>query len=89
MTAWSLASLVARQRQSQRARPSEGAGNAVPGAAPAVAAGAAAAAGPLVVAVGVDEPVELSERERRWPLVFLWPRVFRHLRDRNRKGRAS
>ena len=31
------------------------------------------------------EPVELSERERRWPLIFLWPRVLRHLRDRKRK----
>ncbi len=35
------------------------------------------------------EPLELSERERRWPLIFLWPRIFRYLRDRNRKGRAS
>ena len=25
------------------------------------------------------EPIELSERERRWPLLFLWPRVFRYL----------
>jgi hypothetical protein len=32
------------------------------------------------------EPIELSERERQWPLVFLWGRVFRHLRDKNRKG---
>jgi len=32
------------------------------------------------------EPVELSERERRWPLIYLWPRVFRYLRARNRKG---
>lgn len=30
------------------------------------------------------EPIELSERERRWPLIFLWPRVYRHLRDRKR-----
>jgi hypothetical protein len=28
---------------------------------------------------------ELSERERRWPLLFLWSRVFRYLRTRNRK----
>ena len=34
------------------------------------------------------EPHELSARERRWPLVFLWPRVFRYLRARNREGRA-
>jgi hypothetical protein len=26
-------------------------------------------------------PVELTERERKYPLVFLWPRVFRTLRD--------
>jgi hypothetical protein len=26
--------------------------------------------------------VELTERERRWPLVFLWPRVIRFLRTR-------
>jgi len=32
-----------------------------------------------------NEPIELSEKERRWPLIFLWPRVFRHLRDRKRK----
>jgi hypothetical protein len=35
------------------------------------------------------EPVELSERERRWPLIYLWPRVFRYLRARNRKGSTS
>ncbi len=28
-------------------------------------------------------PIELTPRERRWPLVFLWPRVFRYLRDKN------
>jgi hypothetical protein len=27
-------------------------------------------------------PVELTERERRWPLVFLWPRLLRYLRTR-------
>jgi hypothetical protein len=32
------------------------------------------------------EPVELSARERRWPLIFLWPRVYRYLRAKNRKG---
>lgn len=32
------------------------------------------------------EPIELSERERRWPLIYLWPRLFRYLRARNRKG---
>jgi hypothetical protein len=26
--------------------------------------------------------IELSERERRWPLIFLWPRVMRYLRTR-------
>jgi hypothetical protein len=31
------------------------------------------------------QPIELTGRERRWPLVFLWGRVFRYLRDRNRK----
>jgi hypothetical protein len=25
---------------------------------------------------------ELSERERRWPLIFLWPKAFRFLRSR-------
>jgi len=34
------------------------------------------------------EPMELSDRERRWPLIFLWPRVFAYLRTKNRKGRA-
>jgi len=35
------------------------------------------------------EPIELSERERRWPLVFLWPRVIRYLRERKRKESTS
>lgn len=26
--------------------------------------------------------VELTERERKWPMIFLWPRVVRFLRDR-------
>ena len=30
-------------------------------------------------------PVELTSRERRWPLVFLWPRVLRHLREKDRR----
>jgi hypothetical protein len=29
-----------------------------------------------------NAPVELTERERKWPLIFLWPRVFRFLRTR-------
>jgi len=32
------------------------------------------------------QSIELSARERRWPLVFLWGRVFRYLR---RKGRGQ
>jgi len=35
------------------------------------------------------EPIELTERERRWPLVFIWGRVFRHLRTKNSKGSPS
>ncbi len=35
------------------------------------------------------EPIVLTERERRWPLVFLWGRLFRYLRDKDRKGRPS
>ncbi len=31
------------------------------------------------------QTIELSPRERRWPLVFLWGRVFRYLRERNRR----
>ncbi len=27
--------------------------------------------------------IELTSRERRWPLLFLWPRVFRYLRDKD------
>jgi hypothetical protein len=30
------------------------------------------------------QDIELTERERRLPLVFLWPRVFRYLRHKNR-----
>ena len=32
------------------------------------------------------EPIELNDRERRWPWVFLWGRLFRYLRDKNRQG---
>ncbi len=32
------------------------------------------------------EPIVLSERERRWPWVFLWGRLVRYLRDKNAKG---
>jgi hypothetical protein len=31
------------------------------------------------------QPVVLTPRERRWPLVFLWPRLFRYLRDKDRR----
>jgi hypothetical protein len=31
------------------------------------------------------QPLELTARERRWPLLFLWGRVFRYLREKNRK----
>lgn len=34
------------------------------------------------------EPIVLTARERRWPLVFLWGRVFRYLRDRRGRGTA-
>jgi hypothetical protein len=32
------------------------------------------------------EAIELTDRERRWPRVFLWARLFRYLREKNRKG---
>lgn len=32
--------------------------------------------------------VELTARERRWPLIFLWPRVFRFLRERPQNRRS-
>lgn len=35
------------------------------------------------------EPVELSGRERRWPLIFLWPRLFRYLRSRRSRGSTT
>jgi hypothetical protein len=31
------------------------------------------------------EPISLTERERRWPWVFLWGRLLRYLRDKNRE----
>jgi hypothetical protein len=31
--------------------------------------------------------IELSPRERRWPLVFLWPRMLRYLADKDSRGR--
>lgn len=30
-----------------------------------------------------DVQVELTERERRWPLIFLWPKVFLYFRERS------
>jgi hypothetical protein len=33
-------------------------------------------------------PIELTPRERRWPLIFLWGRVFRYLREKDR-GRTT
>ena len=35
------------------------------------------------------EPIELTPRERRFPLVFLWGRLFRYLRTKNSKGSPS
>jgi hypothetical protein len=35
------------------------------------------------------EPIELTERQRRWPLLLLWGRAYRFLRNKNRKGAAS
>ena len=35
------------------------------------------------------ERLELSPRERRWPLIFLWGRLFRYLRDKDGKGARS
>ncbi|HSD27778.1 MAG TPA: hypothetical protein VLL75_10785 [Vicinamibacteria bacterium] len=32
------------------------------------------------------EPIALSERERRWPWVLLWGRLFRYLRRKNQQG---
>jgi hypothetical protein len=35
-----------------------------------------------------DTKIELTPREQRWPLIFLWPRVFRYLRDRPQRRRS-
>lgn len=32
------------------------------------------------------EPIVLTPREQRWPLLFLWPRVFRYLRHKDRRA---
>ena len=34
-----------------------------------------------------DKKIELTPREQRWPLIFLWPRFFRYLRNRPQKRR--
>jgi hypothetical protein len=34
-----------------------------------------------------DTKIELTPREQRWPLIFLWPRFFRYLRDRPQRRR--
>ncbi|HUG55198.1 MAG TPA: hypothetical protein VMR21_16445 [Vicinamibacteria bacterium] len=34
------------------------------------------------------QPIELTERERRLPLIFLWPRVIDYLRHKDRPGRG-
>ena len=35
-----------------------------------------------------DAKIELTPREQRWPLIFLWPRFFRYLRDRPQRRRS-
>jgi hypothetical protein len=35
------------------------------------------------------QDIVLTPRERRMPLVFLWPRVIRYLRDKDRQGRGA
>jgi hypothetical protein len=35
------------------------------------------------------EPLELSARERRWPLIYIWPRLVRYLRARKHGGSTS
>jgi hypothetical protein len=32
------------------------------------------------------EEIVLTPRERRLPLLFLWPRLFRYLREKDRPG---
>ena len=36
-----------------------------------------------------DAKIELTPRERRWPLIFLWPRFFKYLRNRPQRQRRS
>jgi hypothetical protein len=33
--------------------------------------------------------VEVTERERRWPFIFLWPKLVRVLRELNRVRRVE
>jgi hypothetical protein len=35
------------------------------------------------------EPVALTPRERRWPWIFLWGRLFRYLRRKDRKEKSA
>lgn len=35
-----------------------------------------------------DKKIVLTPREQRWPLIFLWPRFFRYLRDRPQRRRS-
>lgn len=35
-----------------------------------------------------DTKIVLTPREQRWPLIFLWPRFFRYLRDRPQRRRS-
>lgn len=35
-----------------------------------------------------DAKMVLTRREQRWPLIFLWPRFFRYLRDRPQRRRS-
>jgi hypothetical protein len=32
------------------------------------------------------QPIELTRREQRWPLLFLWPRLVRYLRQKDKRG---
>jgi hypothetical protein len=31
------------------------------------------------------QPIELTQREQRWPLLFLWPRLVRYLRQKDKR----
>lgn len=35
-----------------------------------------------------DTKIELTPREQRWPLIFLWPRFFKYLRNRPQRQRS-